>query len=65
MTIEKTGQLIDHVIAAVQQNGVTPHTDIFVRIGALGPTYKIDQMKGVADGRGMRIILQTEVFPVE
>jgi hypothetical protein len=61
VTIQKTGELVEYIMAAVQQHGATPHTDIFVRIGELGPVYRIAGLTGQADQRGMRLILQTEV----
>lgn len=57
------GILVDTVKAAVQQHGATPYTELRVRIGATGPTYKIKQIKGQQDQRGFRLVLETEMLP--
>ncbi len=61
--ITKTGELIDYIMAAVQEHGATPQTEISVRIGKVGPTYKIKGLTGQADGRGFRLVLETNVLP--
>jgi hypothetical protein len=64
--ITKAGQLIEHMIAAVQQHNATQQTEIRVRIGAMGPVYAIDQMRGeVVPGVGGRILLQLNPVPEE
>lgn len=61
--ITKAGELIEHIIAAVEQHGATPQTELRVRVGSLGPTYRVSQLKGVSDGRGFSLLLETELLP--
>ncbi len=61
--ITKTGELIDHIMAAVEQHGATPHTELVVRIGTMGQTYRINQLKGQPDERGFRLVLETSAIP--
>lgn len=61
--INKAGELVDHVREAVTQHGATPHTEVRVRIGSMGPVYRIQQMKGVSDGRGLHLLLELCVVP--
>lgn len=63
MSIDKTGQLVDYIRAAVEQAGAKPDTAIRVRIGETGPEYRIEQLKGVEDQRGFRLVLQTAILP--
>jgi hypothetical protein len=64
VSIEKTGQLVDHIMAAVQEHGATPHTDIHVRVGPTGPLYRIDKLMGSKeDLRGFTLILETAPHP--
>lgn len=62
MAIEKCGELIAYLETAAQEHGMTPHSDIFVRVGALGPVYRIDRLKGQADQRGIRFVLELDVL---
>lgn len=61
--ITKAGELIEYLATAVETHGAHPLTNIRVRIGALGPTYVIQQMQGANDGRGLLLILQTAPLP--
>lgn len=63
--INKSGELIDHMIAAVQSHGATPDTDVRVRIGKTGPEYRIHELVGSTDnnGRDFKLILQTSIAP--
>lgn len=56
--IRNAGELIDHVKAAVEQHGATPHTEIMIRLGPDGPLYGIAQMKALQDNRGFALILE-------
>ena len=57
------GILIDTIKNAVMAHGATPHTELKVRIGTTGPVYNIKAIKGQADGRGLRLIIETEMLP--
>ena len=61
--VMNAGIVVDTIKAAVMQHGATPYTEMYVRIGALGPTYKIKQIKGQKDQRGLRLLIETEVLP--
>lgn len=61
--VMNAGILVDTIKAAVQAHGATPLTELRVRVGALGPTYRIKQIKGQKDQRGFRLILETEMLP--
>ncbi len=61
--MKKAGEVIDHIIAAVEQHGATPHTDVHVRIGEDGPMYRLANLKGCQDQRGFTLILETEQHP--
>jgi hypothetical protein len=61
--INKVGELIDYVVEAVKEHGCKPTTDVVVRIGTLGPTYRISGMKGQRDDEGFRLVLETQAFP--
>lgn len=61
--INKAGELIDHIIAAVQQHGATPNTELRVRIGRVGPEYTIRGLRGVQDGRGFQLLIETQALP--
>lgn len=63
MSIHKAGELVEHLIAAVQGHGAQPHTDIRVRIGTIGPTYRIAALHGSQDMRGFSLLLVTEPAP--
>ena len=60
--INTAGQLMDYMIASAN-DGVQLDTEIFVRVGTIGPVYKIDKLMGQRDQRGLRLILQTSVLP--
>lgn len=62
--IKNAGELVDHVKAAVEQHNATPMTEIRVRIGTMGPEYRIHQMVGAQDQRGLMLLLQTSSAPV-
>lgn len=64
MTIAKCGDLIDHIKAAVEGHGATPHTPIFVRLGSSGPEYPIAKLQAVQDQRGFSLILEASVLIV-
>jgi hypothetical protein len=61
--ILKAGELIDHVVAAVQEHGATPHTELRVRVGTMGPVYRVQQLKGVQDERGFSLLLELSAVP--
>ncbi len=61
--VMNAGILIDTVKQAVMAHGATPFTELRVRIGATGPTYRIKQIKGQKDQRGFRLVLETEMLP--
>ena len=61
--IAKAGELIDHVIAAVEGHGCTPHTEVRVRIGTLGAEYRINVLKGVEDSRGFHLLMELCAVP--
>lgn len=65
MSVSNAGELIDYVRTAVQEHQATPATRVVVRIGAFGQEYAIDVVKMAADRRGLTIILQTAVLPVQ
>jgi hypothetical protein len=61
--ITKAGQLVEHLTAAAEQ-GCTPHMDVRVRIGTVGPVYRISQLKGVnGDPRGPFLLLELCAIP--
>lgn len=62
--INNAGELVDHVHAAVQQANATPLTEMRVRIGNIGPEYRIHQLVASQDQRGLCLILQTSIKPV-
>lgn len=61
--VMNAGILIDTVKGAVMQHGVTPYTEMKVRIGTTGPVYNIKAIKGQKDSRGIRLIIETEILP--
>jgi hypothetical protein len=61
--IRNAGQLVQFIEAAVKQHGATPQTEIRVRVGALGPTYRINMLKGAPDQRGFSLVLELMPFP--
>jgi hypothetical protein len=63
MSITKAGQLVEYIGAAVAQAGATPFTEVRVRIGTLGATYKINRMQASEDARGLCLILETDAVP--
>ena len=63
--INNAGLLVDYIKGAVEQNNANPQTEVFVRIGDDGPLYRIHQMKGQSDLRGLRLVLQTSKVPIE
>lgn len=63
MSIQNAGELIDYVMAAVQQHNATPHTELRVRVGSLGPVHRIKELKGVQDQRGFSLLLELESIP--
>lgn len=63
MSINKTGQLVDYIRAAVETAGAKPETEIRVRIGENGPEYRIEKLMGSEDQRGFRLLLQTSALP--
>lgn len=44
-------------------HGCKPTTDIHVRIGSLGPEYRINMLKGVQDDRGFHLLIELCVVP--
>jgi hypothetical protein len=62
-SIEKVGQLVEYVTAAAEQ-GCSPQTDLLVRIGTLGPEYRIACVKGMRDERGSHLLLELQPTPV-
>jgi hypothetical protein len=60
--ITKAGELVEHLTAAAVQ-GASPHMDVRVRVGTLGPEYRINCLKGVNnDPRGAHLLI--ELCPV-
>lgn len=65
LSVQNAGELVDFVRAAVQEHKATPATRVVVRIGAFGQEYVVEQVKMAQDRRGLTIILQTAVLPVQ
>jgi hypothetical protein len=63
VVIDKAGELVDCLIAAVQQSGAEKHSEIRVRIGTLGPIYQINHLKGVREGGVTSLLLELCVVP--
>jgi hypothetical protein len=61
--IRKAGELVEYIKAAVAGHGATPHTDVRVRVGTLGPVYRISNLKGVKDQRGVSLLLELDPVP--
>lgn len=61
--IRKAGELVDYIKAAVAGHGATPHTEVRVRIGTLGPVHRIANLKGVSDQRGISLLLELDPIP--
>jgi hypothetical protein len=61
--ITKTGELVAYIQAAVAQHGATPHTEVRVRVGKLGPVHRITALNGVADQRGFSLLLELDPIP--
>lgn len=61
--VMNAGILIDTMRGAVLNAGADPTTEVFVRVGALGPTYNIKQIKAQKDQRGLRLLIETEILP--
>lgn len=61
--INNAGQLVEFISEAVKSHGATPHTEVRVRIGSLGPEYRIDQLVAVQDQRGFSLVLQAVITP--
>ena len=61
--IKKAGELVDYIKAAVEGHGATPHTEVRVRVGTLGPVHRIASLKGVRDQRGVSLLLELDPIP--
>lgn len=61
--ITKAGELVAYIQAAVEQHGATPHTEVRVRVGKLGPTYRIRSLNGVEDQRGLSLLIELDGLP--
>ncbi len=62
--IDNAGELVDYIKAAVEGHGATPMTEVRVRIGKMGPEYRIHELTAVKDQRGFSLLLQTSIVPV-
>jgi hypothetical protein len=63
IVILKAGQLAEHMAAAAQQ-GCSPHMDVRVRIGRVGPEYRINELRGVnGDPRGAHLLIELCPIP--
>lgn len=61
--ITKAGELVEHLTAAVQQAGATQESEIRVRIGTVGPIYRINLLKGVRQGGVTSLLLELDFIP--
>lgn len=61
--ITKAGELVEYIKAAVAGHGATPHTEVRVRVGTLGPVHRIANLKGVSDQRGISLLLELHPIP--
>lgn len=57
-TINKAGELVQHISAAAQEHGLSPLSDVFVRDGPDGILRRINHVKGFRDQRGFALILE-------
>ncbi len=58
--IRNAGELIGYMQGAVEQANATPQTELFVRVGKLGPEYAIQGLTAQQDQRGLRLILELD-----
>ena len=63
--IDKMGALVAYLQAAATEHDATPHTDLRVRVGTLGPVYRIKELKGVRDNRGFGLVLELDPNPLQ
>jgi hypothetical protein len=61
--IAKAGELVDHIKEAAMHHGCAPTTDVRVRIGTLGPEYRINHLMGVDDARGFHLLIELCAVP--
>ena len=60
--IKCAGELVAYLTECAQSHGATPHTPVYIRLGADGPMYSIGQVKMMEDLRGRAIILEGSVI---
>lgn len=61
--IKKAGELVQYLHAAAVEHGASPLSDVRVRVGPLGPFYRIEHVKGTRDQRGFSMILELNPIP--
>lgn len=57
-TINKAGELVQHIHAAATEHGLSPLSDVFVRDGPEWVLRRIQHVKGFRDQRGFALILE-------
>jgi len=63
VSINTAFDLTQYIKAAVMEHGATPGTEVRVRVGTMGPIYKIKQLNGVKDQRGFHLLLELDPIP--
>lgn len=63
-SIDKAGELVQHMTAAATEHGLSPLSDVFVRDGPAGCLRRVQYVKGFRDQRGFALILELHPKPI-